>query len=223
MEDQKPRNREVILIVDRSGSMRSVARDAEGGIAEFLDEQKKITDRHTFVTFVQFDDRYEVVYTSVPLDEVPTYRLNPQGVTALLGAVGKTVREARDRHKELPEEERPEVDVVIATDGYENASHINEWSQRWTRDKVFKLLSKAQEKWGWHITYIGATADAIQVAGEMGIPQAMSLQYDPSAVGTRSSWGAAGRMVTNSAMSGTYDGYTEAQRAQAMGQEETGE
>jgi len=213
-------DREILLIVDRSGSMRGTASDAEGGIATFLDEQREVgLTRPTYVTLVQFDDEYEVVYSRVPLAEVPEYKLRPRNQTALLGAVGKAIRTKRDEHKALkmPKELWPTVDVVIATDGYENTSHNQAWSRKWTLDKVHKLLTKAQSKWGWHITYVGATMDAVKVAESMGISSKMSMQYAPTNTGTHSSWAAAGTMMSRGAVTDWADaGYTEAERSLAM-------
>lgn len=81
------------------GSMDAIKNDAIGGFNSFLAEQKKI-DRKANVTFVLFDDRYQLVHDGKDINEVEklddnTYQ--PSGTTALLDAVGRTVDRVGER------------------------------------------------------------------------------------------------------------------------------
>lgn len=114
---------DVTLVVDRSGSMVSIWKEAEGGINAFIDEQKKNAGECVF-TLVHFDSEYEFVHKGVPIGQVGSYALQPRGMTALLDAVGRAINEAGERLSAMPEAERPLlVAFVIVTDGQENASH----------------------------------------------------------------------------------------------------
>ncbi|MFN9236097.1 MAG: VWA domain-containing protein, partial [Planctomyces sp.] len=113
---------DVTLIVDRSGSMQSIRKDAEGGINSFVESQKAVPGE-LLVTLVQFDNEYEVVCQAIPVANVPQYSLQPRGATALLDAVGRCIDETGVRLAEMPESERPGlVTNVIVTDGRENSS-----------------------------------------------------------------------------------------------------
>lgn len=210
------KKREIVILVDRSGSMamNDTAQETEAGIAIFLEKQKDVPGEETTVTLAQFDDEFEIVYENVPLDEVPEYTLIPRGMTALYDSIGNLVGRVRDRHKKMPVPERPDVQLVVATDGHENRS------EEWTADAVNKLLTKAQKRpekrgWDWKVTYLGANQDAIVEAGKIGVKAHSSITYD-SRVGTRSVWEAAGEMTSMSA-SGLRDyGYDKTDRVVSM-------
>ena len=62
MESKKIKNTEqteIVVILDRSGSMASIGKATVEGFNKFLDEQKN-SEGEAFITLVQFDDRYEM-------------------------------------------------------------------------------------------------------------------------------------------------------------------
>lgn len=137
---------EIIVVLDRSGSMETIRKETMAGFNRFVTEQKQ-TEAAGCLTLVQFDNCYEVNYERLDLQEVPlldekTYQ--PRGSTALLDAIGRTAKDYRRKLKKSEENlEDLQVVFVIITDGHENASiHYN-------RQMVFKLIRKAEEKWGW--------------------------------------------------------------------------
>lgn len=114
---------EIVVILDRSGSMESIRDDAIGGFNAFMESQKAVAGEATS-TLVQFNTTLETVHENVPLQDMPlldskTYV--PGGGTALLDAVGLTVDRVGKRLAVTPEDKRPEkVMVAILTDGEEN-------------------------------------------------------------------------------------------------------
>ena len=54
---------EIILCVDRSGSMRSIAVDMEGGLRQLVADQSA-PPGECIVTYVTFDDHYEVEFVA---------------------------------------------------------------------------------------------------------------------------------------------------------------
>ncbi len=63
---KKQEETEIIIVLDRSGSMSSIGQATVDGFNEFLLEQKGAKGK-AFVTLVQFDDRYQVDYKNVPV------------------------------------------------------------------------------------------------------------------------------------------------------------
>ncbi|MDZ7757220.1 vWA domain-containing protein [Rhodohalobacter sp.] len=116
---------EIICIIDRSGSMGLIKRDAIAGFNTFLEEQKKLPGEAT-LTLIQFNTESEVIHENKPLSEVnPISNKDyiPSGSTALFDAIGKAIDSTGRRLANTPEENRPEkVIVAILTDGQENAS-----------------------------------------------------------------------------------------------------
>lgn len=162
---------QLLVIVDRSGSMSSSASDMIGGLDELFKEQTKL-DGECVVDYVQFDTEYDLVYTDKPVSKAKAV-LVPRGSTALLDAIGKGVTTLGEKLVAKPEDERPgTVIVVIATDGYENAS------REWTREKVKELISGQRDKWNWDFVFLGANMDAVAEAALYGIPSASSMTYD---------------------------------------------
>lgn len=155
---------DVLVILDRSGSMQSAKSDHEGGLRSFVDEQRQL-DGDVRLTLVQFDsvDPCEVVYRRARLDDVKEITLVPRGGTPLLDAMGRAL--------DLLSSAQPEeVICMVITDGEENAS------SEWTTDRVKNRVGDL-EKQGWTFLYLGANVDAFAEAGGIGIPATGAMAY----------------------------------------------
>lgn len=205
MPDVLTTPRLIVVLVDRSGSMASCRTDTEGGLATFIADQAD-TFPHTMVALHQFDNMYETVYTPTPIADVPAYTLRPRGNTALLDAIGRTITDTKAAIKPLPKEQRPEVIVVILTDGHENAS------TEYTLDQIKTMTEKRQAK-GWTFVYLGANQDAITVAASMGIRTDGAMTYDTS--NTADVMASVSGMVSRGTTSGIY-GFSDDERTSAV-------
>ena len=165
---------DLILIVDRSGSMISTKDDAEGGINQLIKDQQQAPGRCA-LTLVDFDTEYRQLLEAVDIQDVPPYKLHPRGGTALLDAVGRTITFAKNRIGALPPPYRPgNVIVVIATDGQENAS------REFTYESVRAQVTECQAA-GWEFVFLGANLDAFAEGQQLGICAANTvLAQDPT-------------------------------------------
>lgn len=185
---------EIVLIIDKSGSMDSIKDDAIGGFNSFLTEQKNI-DRDANVTFVLFDDRYDLIHNGKDINEVEeltnkTYR--PSGTTALLDAVGRTIDRVGERLDELKDSEKPEnVIVFILTDGLENAS------SDYSRNQIKEMIKHQESKYSWEFIYGGANQNAFAEAGGMGIKAQNTFNFEATGKGTRRAYENSSDMVAN--------------------------
>lgn len=162
---------EIVVVLDRSGSMAGIASDMRGGFDTFIAEQKKIPGECS-VSLIQFDDHYEVVYQGKPIEAVPPLKLDPRGSTALLDAIGRTINDTGVRLAKLPEALRPgKVAVVIITDGHENAS------REYTKAQIETMINVQRGTFAWEFFFLGAQQDAIAVAKSYGIPQGRAACY----------------------------------------------
>lgn len=162
---------EIVVVVDRSGSMESIRNDAIGGFNAFLEEQKGLKGKAN-LTLVLFDDKYEVVYDSVDIQDVePMTRdtLVPRGMTAMNDAIGKSLSnlEVKNPKKAI---------IVILTDGAENAS------KEWTGPQVKVKVEAAKTK-GWEIVFLAANIDAAATAGAYGMNQGSARGFAANAGG----------------------------------------
>ena len=183
---------ELVFILDRSGSMSGLESDTIGGFNSMLKKQKG-EPGEAFVTTVLFDTRFERKHDRVKLEDVAELTAAdyiPGGCTALLDAIGDTIRHIVHIHRYARPEDVPEKTVfVIMTDGYENASH------RFTRDEVKRMIEHEQEKYGWEFLFLGANIDAIQTAGGIGIRADRTTNFNPDDVGVELSFDAVTQAV----------------------------
>lgn len=163
----------VYFLLDRSGSMQSIKADTEGGFAAFISEQGSSADSgECRVTLAQFDNGYEVVYSDLPLADVPPLTLAPRGSTALLDAMGRLITDAGTALATLPEDRRPgTVVVAVMTDGMENAS------TEWTHPAIKALVEQQTNNYRWQFLYMGADQDAIEVGASMGVHRDHAVTY----------------------------------------------
>ncbi len=171
---------ELVFILDRSGSMSGLESDTVGGFNAMINKQKK-EDGTAYVTTVLFDTRFDRIHDRLRLEDVPALTEKdyvPGGCTALLDAIGDTVRHIAQIHKYARAEDVPEKTVVvITTDGLENAS------RRYDLDQVKKLIEHEREKYGWEFLFLGANIDAVETAREIGISSARSANFVPDRKG----------------------------------------
>lgn len=169
---------DIIVLIDRSGSMSTIKNDMEGGFNALIEEQKKLPGACN-VTLAQFDTEYEQVYSCKPVAEVPLLELNPHGSTALYDSLAKLITDSGNRYAAMKEEDRPgKVICVVITDGEENASH------EYTREKILDMITHQREVYSWEFVYLGANQDAYAVGTSMGFNH--SYDYAANSIGTTS-------------------------------------
>jgi hypothetical protein len=184
---------EIAFILDRSGSMQSLASAAITGFNEFLRDQQAGVGEAS-LTLVLFDDEYLVPVDNLPVLEVVALNSDsyiPRNSTALLDAIGETIERAGKRLVETPEAERPgKVFVAILTDGLENASTQYSWKQ------VAGKIRHQTEKYGWEFLFLGANQDAIATAANLNIAPNNASSFAADAVGVSASNKAFSRKAT---------------------------
>lgn len=205
----------ITVILDRTGSMRTIRDDVIGGFNTFLQEQKALPDEAT-LTLVQFDsqDPYEVLHDFRPIAEVPelteaTYV--PRAMTPLLDALGRGINDLAAKIAATPEALRPERTVfVVVTDGHENAS------REFYRDQIVQMIEDAQTRNGWQFTFLSADLEAIKDAVGYGIPARAALHFEKSADGARAAYRVASHHIGALRMAHAPDiEYTDQDRKQA--------
>jgi uncharacterized protein YegL len=178
----KPNKTELVFVVDRSGSMSSIAEAMSQGFNEFIEKQRTLPGE-CLVTTVQFDDEYQTLYNAKPLNEVPKYQLQPRGTTALLDALGSTIDSVGQRLSATPEHERPsQVLFIVITDGMENSSSAYPGTDG--RRRIMSKIVHQRTKYAWEFVYLGANQDAIAVAADLGFSSTNSVTYSASNAGT---------------------------------------
>ena len=172
---------ELVFILDRSGSMAGLEADTIGGFNALIEKQKKQKGT-CYVTTVLFDSVSETIHDRVKLEEVPPMTdrdYSVRGCTALLDAIGGTIRHIADIHRYARPEDVPEHTLfVITTDGMENASRV------YNVDRVKRMIEHEKEKYGWEFLFIGANIDAVTTASRFGIGADRAVDYLADSQGT---------------------------------------
>ncbi len=178
MEENKSINIYNLLIIDESGSMFSIYDQALSGINETINgirnAQNDFPNQHQYVSIVTFEG-HGMNAVKTRRDRVPVGKVQdmtkqdyrPGGSTPLYDAMGKAVS-----HLDGCINEGDAVLVTVITDGMENASV--EYSGR----AVKELVARQREK-GWTFAYIGANQDAVEVAKDLNISNAMNFEASP--------------------------------------------
>lgn len=184
----KKNHTDITIVLDRSGSMASVATDTIGGFNRFLEDQKKAPGSAT-ITLHQFDHEFE---TPIKASDIQSAReltgatFVPRGNTALMDAIGRAIGETGARLQASPDHERAEkVVFVIITDGQENAS------KEYNQAKVFEMIQHQKDKYSWEFVFMGANQDAIKAATDIGVSASNSITYAANTAGTQAMFASA--------------------------------
>ena len=173
---------ELVMIIDRSGSMSGLEADTIGGFNSMIEKQKK-EEGEAYVSVVLCDDRSQVLYDRVDIQKVEPMndkQYYVRGCTALLDAVGSAIHHIGNVHKYAREEDVPEKTImIITTDGMENASRL------YTYDKVKRMIERQKERYHWEFMFLGANIDAVKEAGRFGISASRAVRYEHDSVGTK--------------------------------------
>lgn len=174
---------EIVLVIDRSGSMSTTRADAEGGLRQFIADQKRAPGE-AVVTLYRFDDQIELVLDAKPIATVEDSELViiPRGMTALWAAMYRAIEHVGQRLAATDEADRPETVIVVTiTDGEENSSQRHEVTAAMVKDAV----TRQTDDYKWQFVFIGAGQDAILSAAQMGIARANAAAYTADPHGTR--------------------------------------
>ena len=141
MQDPLPTKRvHNLIIVDESGSMSIIRKQAFTGMNETLQTvrqmQKKYPDQVQFVTLLTFDSGHTTWHyddaAALKTKDLNWKAYNPGGGTPLYDAIGKGISKVNAQI-----EDGDHVLVTIITDGEENSSE--EWTLKMVRTMIEKL------------------------------------------------------------------------------------
>lgn len=169
---KKERTTHVYFVLDRSGSMATMANDVIGGFNSFITEQAA-EGNDAIMTLIQFDsgDAHEVLASATPMSEVPKFTPQtfcPRGSTPLYDAMGHAIADATIRGEQLAslKQDAEEIIFITFTDGEENAS------SEYTHEKLFELIKQRETENKWTFVYMGANQDSYLASGRVGFSAA---------------------------------------------------
>ena len=164
-----------LIIVDESGSMSIIRKQAFTGMNETLQTvrqmQKKYPDQVQLVTLLTFDSGHTTWHydnaSTLKTRDLSWKAYNPGGGTPLYDAIGKGISKVNAQI-----EDGDHVLVTIITDGEENSSE--EWTLKMVRTMIEKL-----KKQNWTFTLIGTdNLDVESMAHSFAIEEHMEFHQD---------------------------------------------
>lgn len=168
-----------LIIVDESGSMSVIQKQALSGLNETLETVRLLSKQHPDleqnVSLLFFDSNHRnYKYFNTPASEAKPLKAkdySPCGCTPLYDAIGESVGKVNAL---MGKEDQALVTII--TDGYENDS------REFTLTMVKNLIEKLKEQ-GWTFTLIGTdNLDVESMAHSMAIDE--HLEFTQDAKGT---------------------------------------
>ena len=180
---------DITVLLDRSGSMESIASDVVGGFSQFVEEQRKGAGE-AVLSLVQFDSQaIDTLFTARPVHEVKLpIVFEPRGSTPLLDALGRTIVSTGARLRAMKESDRPSRVIFVAiTDGLENAS------REYSLGRIHGMIQHQESAYNWDFVYLGANVDAFAESAAMGFQMAKAGSFQAGLM--RQAYGASARMI----------------------------
>lgn len=182
---------EIVCILDRSGSMDHLTSKTIEGYNSFLKDQKAEPGKANW-TLCLFDGgrnawnkdakSYELIHISQDINSIPeltTEVYSANGSTALLDAVGNTIKEVYERTKNNP---NAKVIMMIITDGEENAS------VEYKKEQIADMVKERQEKDKWAFIFLGANIDSFSTGGGYGVSAGNTMNFSASDAGVQTAY-----------------------------------
>lgn len=169
-----------LLIIDESGSMSIIEKQALAGLNETIETIQKMQELHqnmeqriTLITFNGMHTR--LLYNNITPTEAHTltpHNYRPCGATPLYDAIGLGISKINAQSSD-----DDNVLVTIITDGMENCSE--EYNL-----KMVKNLIEKFKKQGWTFTFIGTdNLDVEGISNAMGIDNHLEFTEDAEGTG----------------------------------------
>ena len=155
MSDKK----EIVILLDESGSMLSMGNEPIEAINEFISEQK-----NTLISLWTFNTNVKQVFDkkpSIDIDiDLSDNFYNPNGMTALDDSIGKSIRNVGDKKN---------VTFLIITDGKDNSS------KDFSRIQIKKIIKEKINKLEWDFIFLGANINAFDESTKLGINKSFQI------------------------------------------------
>ena len=175
-----------LIILDKSGSMGSIAEAAISGFNETVggirSAQKRLADsqEHYVSLYVFCDCDKHYIYENVPVEMVKTLtsrEYQPCCCTPLYDAMGTSLNQLLNK---IQSDKNATAAVTVITDGLENAS------REYSGKAIKALVDKLKDEEGWNFAYIGTNQDVDAVAADLSITNTM--YFEDNSEGMQHAW-----------------------------------
>jgi uncharacterized protein YegL len=152
----------VALVIDKSGSMSNIQKQALSGLNEQIQALRESEAGDTYVTLIQFDSQVKVSFNqknSKELKNLEPADYRPTGGTAMYDAVGTAIDRLLEEQNAV---ENVAYLVIVISDGEENSSRrVSQW-------QLASQIKELQATGKWTFTYMLSNVD-LSVARNLGV------------------------------------------------------
>ncbi|KWW27877.1 MAG: hypothetical protein AUK63_2030 [bacterium P3] len=175
-----------LIILDKSGSMGSIANAAIAGFNETVggirsaQERFKDTQEHFVSLMIFCNCEKTMLYDMVPVDkvkELTSREYRPCCGTPLYDAMGLSINAL---YNAIKDKDNATAVVTVITDGYENAS------REYSGQAIKALVERMKDEEGWNFAYIGTNQDVEATSASLSIDNHMAFIDDDE--GMRGAW-----------------------------------
>jgi hypothetical protein len=175
-----------LIILDKSGSMSSIANAAIAGFNETVggirsaQERFKDTQEHFVSLMIFCNCEKTMVYDMVPVEkvkELTSREYRPCCCTPLYDAMGISINAL---YNAIKDKQDATAVVTVITDGLENAS------KEYSGKAIKALVERMKDEEGWNFAYIGTNQDVAATSASLSIDNHMAFEDDDE--GMRRAW-----------------------------------
>ncbi len=164
------------FILDNSSSMAACWLQTLSAYNEHLDEIKQIVrkypEQEVVVSLCTFNNTVKHPRVDQPINQFNYLRsrdIDPEGMTALLDAIGTSVDRIQEAHGAEIDANRASVVCIILTDGEENTSRYYDFPT------IARRIDDLEATEKWSFTFIGADIDAWRIGRMLNIKMNKSV------------------------------------------------
>ena len=167
-----------LIILDKSGSMSSIANAAISGFNETVggirsaQERFNETQEHFVSLMIFCNCAKTMVYDMVPVakvNELTSKEYHPCCCTPLYDAMGIAINAL---YNAIKDKEDATAVVTVITDGLENAS------KEYNGAAIKALVERMKDEEGWNFAYIGTNQDVAATSASLSIDNHMAFRDD---------------------------------------------
>ena len=175
-----------LIILDKSGSMSSIAKAAISGFNETIggirsaQERFNDTQEHYVSLMIFCNCEKRLVYDKVPVSKVTELtrkEYQPCCCTPLYDAMGISINAL---HRDIKDMEDATAMVTVITDGLENAS------KEFSGKAIKALVEQMKEQEGWNFAFMGTNQDVQATAASLSIDNHMA--FVDNEAGMKAAW-----------------------------------
>lgn len=164
---------EIILVLDRSASMREMQQHIISGFNKFILEQKEYS-LSTNITFSIFNRVNNILLNRVSLSEIRNNFLSidnyrPCGSTSLFDSVAATIKEVNNTFDHDPYKKAL---VILITDGEDNSS------ETYKRQQIQDLVKFYKNTFNWHFILASTNQAMKKISEELGFNNSVISNLD---------------------------------------------